>query len=35
MELSPAFADVIRVRWTKYARSAGIDAGAGVLEEST
>jgi DNA modification methylase len=34
MELSPAFVDVIRVRWTKYARSAGIDAGTGALEET-
>jgi DNA modification methylase len=34
MELSPAFCDVIRLRWAKYARSAGIDAGAGALEET-
>ncbi len=32
MELSPAFCDVIRRRWTKYARSAGIEPGAGGLE---
>ncbi len=32
MELSPAFCDVIRRRWTKYARSAGIDPGSGALE---
>ncbi|MFT3838957.1 MAG: DNA methyltransferase [Myxococcaceae bacterium] len=34
MELSPAFCDVIRIRWTKYARSAGVDAGTGALEET-
>ncbi len=32
MELSPAFCDVIRRRWTKYARSAGIEPGPGGLE---
>jgi DNA modification methylase len=32
MEISPAFCDVIRRRWTGYARSAGIDPGAGALE---
>ncbi len=32
MELSPAFCDVIRRRWTGYARSAGIDPGPGALE---
>lgn len=32
MELSPAFVDVIRRRWTGYAKSAGIDPGPGALE---
>jgi DNA modification methylase len=32
MELSPAFCDVIRRRWTKYARSAGVEPGPGALE---
>ncbi len=32
MELSPAFCDVIRRRWTTYARSAGIDPGPGALD---
>ncbi|HJU23492.1 MAG TPA: DNA methyltransferase, partial [Casimicrobiaceae bacterium] len=32
MEISPAFCDVIRRRWTQYARSAGIDPGAGALD---
>ena len=32
MELAPQFVDVIRRRWTGYARSAGIDAGPGALE---
>jgi len=31
-ELSPRYCDVIRRRWTKYARSAGIDPGAGALD---
>jgi DNA modification methylase len=32
MEISPAFCDVIRRRWTGYARSAGIEPGAGALD---
>jgi DNA modification methylase len=32
LEISPAFCDVIRRRWTGYARSAGIDPGPGALE---
>ncbi len=32
MELAPEFCDVIRRRWTKYARSAGLDPGPGGLE---
>lgn len=32
MELSPGFCDVIRRRWTGYARSASIDPGLGALE---
>lgn len=32
MELSPGFVDAIRIRWTAYARSAGIDPGSGALE---
>jgi len=31
IELEPAFVDVIRRRWTGYARSAGIDPGSGAL----
>ena len=31
-EISPRYCDVIRRRWTKYARSAGIDPGAGALD---
>ncbi len=32
MELAPEFVDVIRIRWTKYARSAGVTPGKGALE---
>jgi len=32
IELAPRYCDVIRRRWTKYARSAGIDPGAGALD---
>lgn len=32
IELDPRYCDVIRRRWTKYARSAGIDTGAGALD---
>jgi DNA modification methylase len=32
MELSPGFVDAIRIRWTHYARSAGLDPGSGALE---
>jgi DNA modification methylase len=32
MELAPEFVDVIRRRWTKYARSAGAEPGQGGLE---
>jgi len=32
MELAPEFVDVIRIRWTKYARSAGVKPGKGALE---
>ena len=32
MELAPEFCDVIRRRWTEYARSAGIDPGPGALD---
>jgi len=32
MEISPAYCDVIRKRWTAYARSAKIDPGEGALE---
>jgi DNA modification methylase len=31
-EMSPVFCDVIRRRWTRYAREAGIDAGSGALD---
>jgi DNA modification methylase len=31
-EISPRYCDVIRRRWTKYARSAGVDPGAGALD---
>ena len=31
-EISPRYCDVIRRRWTKYARSAGIDPGTGALD---
>jgi DNA modification methylase len=33
MEISPAFVDAIRRRWTRYAKSAGIDPGPGALED--
>jgi DNA modification methylase len=32
MELAPEFVDVARIRWTNFARTAGIEAGAGALE---
>ena len=32
LEISPAFCDVIRRRWTKFARSAGAEPGKGALE---
>jgi DNA modification methylase len=32
IEISPAFCDVIRRRWTKYARSARVEPGKGALE---
>ena len=32
MELAPEFVDVGRIRWTNYAKSAGIDPGPGALE---
>ena len=31
MELAPEFVDVARIRWTNFARVAGIDAGSGAL----
>jgi DNA modification methylase len=33
MELAPAFVDVARIRWTNFARVAGIDPGPGALME--
>ncbi len=32
MELAPEFVDVARIRWTNFARAAGIDAGPGAME---
>ena len=32
IELDPAYCDVIRRRWTRYAKDAGIDAGSGALD---
>ena len=32
MELAAEFVDVARIRWTNFAKAAGIDAGPGVLE---
>ena len=32
IELAPRYCDVIRRRWTRFARSAGIDPGAGALD---
>ncbi len=32
VELSPGYADVIRRRWTAFARDAGIDPGPGALD---
>lgn len=32
LELDPRYCDVIRRRWTKFARSAGVDPGEGALE---
>ena len=34
MELDPGYCDVIRRRWTAYAKQAGIDPGAGALDEA-
>ena len=31
-EISPAYCDLIRRRWTRYAKEAGIDAGEGALD---
>ena len=31
-EISPRYCDVIRRRWTKFARSANVDPGAGALD---
>ena len=33
IEIEPAFVDVARRRWTKFARSAGVDPGPGALED--
>ena len=32
IELDPRYCDVIRRRWTKFARSAGVDPGPGALD---
>ena len=32
MELAPEFVDVARIRWTNFARLAGIEPGPGTLE---
>lgn len=32
IELAPRYCDVIRRRWTRYAREAGIDPGTGSLD---
>lgn len=32
IEMSPAFCDAIRIRWTMFAKSAGVDPGPGALE---
>lgn len=32
VEISPGYCDVIRRRWTRYAKQAGLDAGTGALE---
>lgn len=32
IEMSPAFCDAIRIRWTRFAASAGVDPGPGALE---
>ena len=31
MEISPAYCDVIRKRWTAYAKENGLEAGSGAL----
>jgi DNA modification methylase len=31
MELAPEFVDVARIRWTNFARAAGLEPGAGAL----
>lgn len=33
IELAPRYCDVIRRRWTKFATSAGVDPGAGALDQ--
>jgi DNA modification methylase len=33
MELAPEFVDVARIRWTNFAKAAGIDPGPGALIE--
>jgi hypothetical protein len=35
MELAPEFVDVARIRWTNFARAAGLEPGTGALEPST
>lgn len=32
IELSPLYCDVIRRRWTKWAKAAGVDPGPGALD---
>ena len=34
VEISPGYCDVIRRRWTRYAKQAGIDPGTGALNEA-
>jgi DNA modification methylase len=34
MELAPEFVDVARIRWTNFARAAGVDPGPGALEQT-
>ncbi|HUJ25417.1 MAG TPA: DNA modification methylase [Myxococcales bacterium] len=35
MELAPEFVDVARIRWTNFAKAAGIEAGPGLLESES